>query len=241
MIRHPISGVATTRSPWHHRQMQHEPYVAVIFTNRHTGDDGDGYLAEAARMDALARRQAGYLGIETVRDPGGFGITVSYWADAHAAAAWKQNAEHLAAQQRGRSRWYDRYTVRIATVEREYSYARPIFHLALPADWEAATDSGVYPMSTRGVTVEREGFVHCSFAHQVLDVARRFYDDVDELVVLHLDREVLEADLRIESPADGIDELFPHVYRPIPTDAVVATQPWRRAADGWAAPPIPTG
>ena len=40
-----------------------------------------------------------------------------------AAAAWKQVAEHLVAQERGRETWYDDYTVRIATVEREYGMA----------------------------------------------------------------------------------------------------------------------
>ena len=71
------------------------------------------------RMDALAAEQPGYLGIESARaDP--LGITVSYWVDEAAAAAWKQVAEHLVAQERGRSAWYDDYRVRVATVTRDY-------------------------------------------------------------------------------------------------------------------------
>jgi uncharacterized protein (DUF952 family)/heme-degrading monooxygenase HmoA len=215
--------------------MQNDPYVAVIFSNQRTGDDDAGYLAEAARMDALASEQPGYVGIESVRAESGFGITVSYWSDDAAALAWKQQAEHLAAQQRGRSTWYDSYHVRVATVEREYHYARPVYHLALPVDWEAATASGSYPMSTRGLTTEQEGFVHCSFAHQMLGVAQRFYADVDELVILHLDRTALDADLVIEPAAEGIDELFPHLYRELPLDAVATTTVWRRG-DTWQQP-----
>ena len=64
-------------------------------------------------------QQPGYLGHEAVRDERR-GITVSYWVDAEAAAAWKQVAEHLVAQERGREAWYDDYTVRVATVERDY-------------------------------------------------------------------------------------------------------------------------
>jgi heme-degrading monooxygenase HmoA len=94
------------------------PYVAVIFTSTRT--DGDhGYAAMAASMEALAREQPGFLGIESARDS--LGITVSYWADQQAARGWKQVAAHLVAQRRGRAAWYQDYRVRVATVERDYS------------------------------------------------------------------------------------------------------------------------
>lgn len=217
--------------------MQREPYVAVIFTNQRTGDDDEGYLAEAARMDQLASEQPGYVGIESVRSPSGHGITVSYWIDDKAARAWKAHADHQVAQQRGRTTWYDRYSVRVATVEREYHHVRPIYHLALPDDWAAAIAIGSYEMSTRGITLADEGFVHCSLAGQLEGVARRFYADLDTLVVLHVDRDALDAALRFEPPADGIDELFPHVYGPIPVAAVSAITPWTRAdGDVWQRP-----
>ncbi len=72
----------------------------------------------AGRMEALAAQQSGFLGIESARE--GLGITVSYWADDAAAAAWKQVAEHVVAQQRGRDAWYADYRVRVATVTRSY-------------------------------------------------------------------------------------------------------------------------
>ena len=94
------------------------PYTAVIFTS--TRAEGDhGYAAMAARMEDLASRQPGYLGIESARD-GAFGITVSYWTDDAAAAAWKQVHEHAVAQERGRSTWYADYRVQVATVTRSY-------------------------------------------------------------------------------------------------------------------------
>lgn len=213
-------------------------YVAVIFTSRRTDDDEPGYAEMSARMDDLAAEQPGYRGIESVRSDDGGGITISYWADHEAARAWKRHAEHLVAQRLGRERWYDRYTVRIATVEREYAHVRPIFHLALPDDWAGARRSGVYEMSTRGITVADEGFVHCSFAHQIEGVASRFYADVDELHLLQLDRAAIEADLRIEPPADGIDELFPHVYRPLVVDEITTVTVWRRSGAAWGPPPV---
>lgn len=74
-------------------------------------------------MEQLAATQPGYLGIESARAD--IGITVSYWRSAADARAWKAVAEHRMAQQRGREVWYSRYTVRIATVEREYGYRAP--------------------------------------------------------------------------------------------------------------------
>lgn len=79
----------------------------------------------AASMEALARKQPGFLGIESARDS--VGITVSYWTDQEAARAWKQVAAHLVAQRRGREAWYRDYRVRVATVERDYSMSSSDF------------------------------------------------------------------------------------------------------------------
>jgi heme-degrading monooxygenase HmoA len=109
-----------------------ETEIAVIFTSGRTDVDPIGYAAAAARMEELAARQPGYLGIESARSDDGVGITVSYWASEEAAVAWKQHAEHLAVQAEGRERWYDWYRVRVAGVTRRYTYDRA--HVASPDD-----------------------------------------------------------------------------------------------------------
>jgi heme-degrading monooxygenase HmoA len=96
------------------------PYYAVIFTSLRTEGD-QGYAAMAERMAELAARQPGFLGMESARE--GLGITVSYWADLASIRAWKAQAEHLVAQQSGRSLWYSGYKTRIARVERDYGFA----------------------------------------------------------------------------------------------------------------------
>ena len=94
------------------------PYTAVIFRSIRSADAA-GYEATAAAMEALAAEQPGYLGIESSSD-GTTGLTVSYWVDANAAAAWKRVGGHLAAQRLGTERWYSDYIVRVATVDRDY-------------------------------------------------------------------------------------------------------------------------
>ncbi len=96
------------------------PYYAVIFTNHRNAKPNDGYDAMAEQMELLAARQVGFLGLEHARDEKGFGITVSYWSNKEAIANWKQQADHLAAQQQGQTEWYKAYRVRVCLVEKEY-------------------------------------------------------------------------------------------------------------------------
>lgn len=99
------------------------PYYAVIFSSLRTdGDNGYGTMAE--RMVELAAGQPGFLGVESARDAGGFGITVSYWSSPEAIVAWKAHAEHRIAQETGIRDWYRHYELRIARVERAYGMER---------------------------------------------------------------------------------------------------------------------
>ena len=96
-------------------------YYAVIFTSERTEID-EGYLAMAERMETLAKEQNGFLSVESARSE--IGITVSYWKDLESIKKWKQNMDHLVAQEKGRSTWYESYTTRICLVEREYSFKK---------------------------------------------------------------------------------------------------------------------
>jgi glutathione S-transferase len=112
-----------------------------------------------------------------------------------------------------------------------------ILHIALPDDWSTARETGVYRVSTRGRSLDDEGFVHCSHPNQLEGVANRFYGDIAELVLLHIEPELLDAEVRIEPATEGGRELYPHVYGPVPTSAVVATTWWDRGDDGmWHRP-----
>lgn len=96
-----------------------KPYYAVIFTSTQT-EDTKGYTKMSEKMEALAKQQKGYLGIESAKNK--VGITVSYWESLEAIKNWKANTEHLFAQQKGREQWYNWYNVRICKVEREYEF-----------------------------------------------------------------------------------------------------------------------
>jgi glutathione S-transferase len=106
-----------------------------------------------------------------------------------------------------------------------------LYHIALPADWAAAVESGAYTISTRGVTLADEGYVHCSRRHQVEATANRFYGDLAELVLLTIDESALDAPV-VDEDLHGAGEPFPHVYGPIPVAAVTEARAWTASGEG---------
>jgi uncharacterized protein (DUF952 family) len=106
-----------------------------------------------------------------------------------------------------------------------------LFHLAERADWQAAVATGAYRISTRGRTLEREGFIHLALRHQVRGVAEAFFAGAEDLVLLVIDGARLTAPVRYEAPGPGAEE-YPHLYGPLPVDAVTDVRPVTRDADG---------
>ena len=107
-----MSEIAKTPKP---------PYYAVIFTSHRTEGD-NGYGEMAGEMVELASKQPGFIGVESARES--VGITVSYWTDLASIKAWKQNAEHILAQKRGKDIWYKGFKTRISKVKRDYGFIK---------------------------------------------------------------------------------------------------------------------
>ncbi len=99
--------------------------IAVIFVAKRTAADEAGYQQAAEAMDALASSQPGYLGVDSVRDHTGLGITVSYWQSEDAAKAWRDNPEHATIREQGRDRWYSEYSLHVTAVARSYDWTKP--------------------------------------------------------------------------------------------------------------------
>lgn len=114
-------------------------------------------------------------------------------------------------------------------LRRSWRTARWIYHLALAEEWHAARGEGVYTRSTRGLSLDAVGFIHASGADQVEATWQRFYADAGAVVLLSIDPERLAAAgvaVRLE-PAPESGELFPHLYGPLPLEAVRLAEPYR--------------
>ena len=86
-------------------------------------------------------------------------------------------------------------------------------------DWARFEAAGLSVQSTRDRTLAEEGFIHCSYTDQVEGTLQRFYGDLDDVVVLTLDPDRLDAEIVDEAAEAGT--LFPHVYGPLTIGAVV--------------------
>jgi uncharacterized protein (DUF952 family) len=90
-----------------------------------------------------------------------------------------------------------------------------IFHIFEKARWADAQARGEY--TPEGF--EKEGFIHLSSKHQLKGTAERYYRGQTGLGVLKVEISRLKAPLKYENLMGG-DELFPHLYGPLNTDAV---------------------
>ena len=103
----------------------------------------------------------------------------------------------------------------------------PIFHITTVEEADAAARVGSYVPGA----FDAEGFIHCSYRRQILDVANRRFAGRSDLALLEIDRERLSCDVRDEN-LEGGTELFPHIYGRLPMTAVVRAYPFQCGADG---------
>ncbi|RUT06747.1 hypothetical protein DSM106972_030040 [Dulcicalothrix desertica PCC 7102] len=93
---------------------------------------------------------------------------------------------------------------------------KTIHHITRRQVWEEALRSGNYQADS----LLTEGFIHCSTPVQVLRTAERFFKNQTGLIILYIDIDKVESEVRYE-PADN--ELFPHIYGALNLDAVYKT------------------
>ncbi len=115
----------------------------------------------------------------------------------------------------------------------------PILHICSNSEWRAALGKSEY----RAESLESAGFIHCSRPEQVLHVANELFapandifapaNDIfapaNDLVLLWIDPQKVIPEIRWEA-ADG--QVFPHIYGPLNTDAVIAALPFPPDGDG---------
>ena len=93
---------------------------AVIFRAK-AGEQDASYSEMVGRMRDLAFSKYGCIDFIAVTE-GEQEVAISYWPDEQAIQAWKNDPEHALAQQAGREKWYQSYTVQVVEVKREYSF-----------------------------------------------------------------------------------------------------------------------
>ncbi len=103
--------------------------------------------------------------------------------------------------------------------------AEVVYHIVETEVWQGV-EATYYPLA-----FAEEGFVHLSFAHQVLATAQRYYADRSDLTLLAVQVSSLPEALVLENLVGG-EELFPHYYGGVPRAAVIDSGPLTLSATG---------
>jgi heme-degrading monooxygenase HmoA len=96
--------------------------IAVIFEVLPTEDGRKAYLDIAGELRLLLEEIDGFVSIErfeSLAEPGKF-LSLSFWRDERAVAAWRRTEAHRAAQREGRNVLFRDYRLRVAEVQRDY-------------------------------------------------------------------------------------------------------------------------
>lgn len=97
------------------------------------------------------------------------------------------------------------------------SRTEPVYKLLSADEWAHAQAHGGFDGSAVDV---RDGYIHLSGRGQVVETAAKHFAGRTGLVLLTVDPDRLGAALRWEVSRGGA--LFPHLYGPLPLDAVTA-------------------
>ncbi len=104
----------------------------------------------------------------------------------------------------------------------------PLLHIAPRDRWEAARDAKA-PYTDP--SLEAEGFIHLSTPEQVLIPANERFAGRTDLVLLVIDPARLDAGVIFEDCYESGME-FPHLYGPLPIDAVTDVLDFAPTSDG---------
>ena len=91
-----------------------------------------------------------------------------------------------------------------------------VYHICSQSEWLVASATDHYSHAS----LEQEGFIHFSFAHQVDKVLVRHFSGARDLVLLEIDMSGLDANKLISEDLYGLNELYPHYYDSVPIAAV---------------------
>ncbi len=103
-----------------------------------------------------------------------------------------------------------------------------VYKILRPHEWVEATSAPLYA----GAPVDHDdGYIHFSSRLQVAETARRYFTDTDTVHILALDTAAMPDRALKWEPSRGGD-LFPHLYAPMPMQAVTETWTLHRGKDG---------
>ena len=101
-----------------------------------------------------------------------------------------------------------------------------ILHIASCKAWNKALPGSYYTPES----YESEGFIHCSTAKQVIEVANHLFRGMRGLVLLVIEKDRVDSPIKYEDPGNG--SFYPHIYGPLNISAVVKVVDFKPLPNG---------
>jgi uncharacterized protein (DUF952 family) len=110
---------------------------------------------------------------------------------------------------------------------------RIVYKVMSSAEAQQMQRDGVFRGSPADIA---DGYIHLSCGPQLAATLDKHYVGVDGLMLAAVDLSRLGDTVRWEPSRGG--QLFPHIYGPLPLEAVISTAKLQRAADGAVKLPV---
>jgi heme-degrading monooxygenase HmoA len=96
---------------------------AVIFEVWPTKDGKEEYLQIASKLKEFLQNREGFISIERFQSliEENKLLSLSFWEDEKAIEIWRNMFEHRIAQDKGNSKIFEKYRIRVANVLRDYT------------------------------------------------------------------------------------------------------------------------
>jgi heme-degrading monooxygenase HmoA len=97
--------------------------IVTVFRSRLRPDAGQDYVDRADEMSRLVATMPGVVDVKHFLAEDGERVTIATFRDEASQAAWRERAEHRAAQQEGRARFYAAYSIQVCETVRARRFA----------------------------------------------------------------------------------------------------------------------
>lgn len=101
-----------------------------------------------------------------------------------------------------------------------------IYHIISEDEWEGVSKKESYTPDS----LSSEGFIHFSFSDQVNEVIKRYYKEVEDLLLLKVEISKIKSNLKIETI--GNFGSYPHLYSGLKLENVVGVYRIQKNNDG---------
>jgi heme-degrading monooxygenase HmoA len=149
--------------------------MVIVFRNRLKPGVDDEYGVHASRVFELAERMPGFVSSKDFAADDGERCTIIEFASPEQLRAWRMQADHQAAQEEGRRRYFEQYSLQVCELARESRFVAPVGEggpstpaasgSSAPLSYEGGCFCGAIRYRARG-TPQGPNVCHCSICRR---------------------------------------------------------------------------